>query len=79
MPIVIQNACHIRVQKMSFTSKWLVGGVIWIAVVDRTFMRESCAILLAVSLESCSKANASADVIEEEITIFICFFSYDNV
>ena len=31
------------------------------------------AILLAVSLESCSKANASADVIEEENNLYASF------
>ena len=66
---------------MSLTSRWLVGGVIWIAVVDRTFDEgilgnSMAAFLLAVSLESCSKANASADVTEEEITIYILFFSW---
>ena len=66
---------------MSLTSRWLVGGVIWIAVVDRTFdegiLGNSMeAFLLAVSLESCSKANASADVTEEEITIYIWSFSW---
>ena len=60
--------------------RWLVGGVIWIAVADRIFDEgilgnSMAAILLAVSLESCSKANASADVTEEEITIYILFFS----
>ena len=60
--------------------RWLVGDVIWIAVADRIFDEgilgnSMAAILLAVSLESCSKANASADVTEEEITIYILFFS----
>ena len=41
-------------------------------------MRESCAIsmaaiLLAVSLESCSKANAYTDVIEEENNVYASF------
>ena len=62
-----------------YTSRWLVGGVIWIPVVDRIFDEGTCAILLAVSLESCGEASASANIIGEEITIYICFFSYDNV
>ena len=58
--------------------RWL-GGVIWITVVDRIFDEgilgnSMAAYLLAVSLESCSKANVSADVTEEEITIYILFF-----
>ena len=41
-------------------------------------MRESCAIsmaaiLLAVSLESCSKANACTDAIEEENNVYASF------
>ena len=60
--------------------RWLVGGVIWIAVVDRIFDEgilgnSMTAILLAVSLESCSKVNASVYVTEEEITIYILLFS----
>ena len=51
-------------------------GVIWIAVVDRIFhegilCNSMAAILLVMSLESCSKANASADVIEEEICMLL--------
>ena len=58
--------------------RWLVGGVIWIAVVDKIFHEgilciSVAAILLVISLESCSKANASADVIEEENNLYASF------
>ena len=58
--------------------RWLVGGVIWIAVVDRIFhegvlCNSIAAILMVMSLESCSKANASGDVIEEENNLYAPF------
>ena len=58
---------------MSFTD-----GVIWIAVEDRNFhegilCNSMAAILLVMSLESCSKANASADVIDEENNYMLLF------
>ena len=44
---------------MSLTSRWLVGGVILIAEVDRTFdegilCNSMAAIFLSVSLETCN-------------------------
>ena len=77
MPIVLKLHATNKSTEDEFY-RWLVGGVILITVVDRIFhegilCNSMAAILLVMSLESCSKANASADVIQEKNHLYVSF------